>query len=618
MTAINVKKKNYDKKPRIIFLAAVYSSLALFIIGLFLFSAYYSKIYESPEVSGGKADFNGVDLPSRDVACNLAGEWDFFYGKWIVTDGYDGEPDGMISLPGLWTYKDFGSGALPKTGYASYRLTAFNVQSGINVKVYRHYANVAYRVFINGNLCYRSGELSKDAHETVVTGATDEERVYYADGSPLEIVIEVSACDSGGFNAAPWLAAQTSGQAYGMSLRSMNYFALGVTTAAVIISILSFLFFRYKRDITVPMAMVALYVHFLVSKDMLYVFRMQITAAMAAELFSAIAALIVLIIHFRRSGATIKKPFVIVTSVAGAVFTGLVIGFYGTPIAPVCAFALWLIAFCYLVPVVLNEKFNALQYCAYGLLYGVLISVYCFELCDGLGLLAYGTEFIFTIELMLIIACFAALWLWKNAVIARTAIRAGELERELIALKNKALKAQIKPHFVYNSLTAIQARYRDGLEKGDKAIEQFAKHLRLVTDSDGEDMIAFEDEVRNVLNYFELENLRSGEKLNLLLDLEFTDFSVPVLSLQPYVENAIKHGGLRQKYDGYIQLSSKREDGVITVSVTDNGVGFDLTAVREGVGMENTRKRFELIGAAVSVTSTDCGTQVSIEIPFKE
>ena len=247
------------------------------------------------------------------------------------------------------------------------------------------------------------------------------------------------------------------------------------------------------------------------------------------------------------------------------------------------------------------------------------MSVVGFELCDGLRMLVYGTEFIFTIELMLIIACFAVLWLWKITKTARNAIRVSELECELSTVKNQALKAQIKPHFIYNSLTAIQARYRDGLNDGDKAIEQFAKHLRLITDSNGEDMIALDDEIRNVLNYFELENLRAGGKLNLYLDLNYTDFSVPVLSLQPLVENAIRHGELRDKQDGYILLSSEKTDSAIVIKVTDNGKGFDVNTARKGVGIENTRKRFELIKADMQITSEpDSGTTVTITIPTTE
>lgn len=617
---VNAKRKNLPyKKAGIIFCAAAYALLALFMSVLFIFNGNYGKIYKCPAVKGGRVSFAGIDLPARDVACNLAGEWEFFYNKWIVTDCLEDTPDGFISLPKLWTYKNYGNGRLPKKGYASYRLYAENVQPDTDITVYRHYCNFAYRVFINGRLCFRSGELSKNVGGTVVTGRTDERIPYRTDGGALEIVIEISANNAGGFNAAPWLAASSAGTGYGTSLRSCNYIIFGITTASVAVSILSYIFFRYRRDITVPAFMLALYAHFLSSRDMLYVFGLQITAALAGQLITAAAAVILLALHFKRCGAVFKKIPTLVVAAAAAAFTALLIAFYGTPLAP--AFAFLLIAACCacIAPVAFGRRFTEPQRATYGVLFIFLISVFCFEACDALGLLVFGTEFIFTFELMIIIACFAALWLWKLAAAARDAVRAGELERELSAMKNKALRAQIKPHFVYNSLTAIQARYRDGLKEGDKAIERFAKHLRLITDSDGGDTISFDDEVRNVLNYFELESLRGGGKPDLLLDLGFTDFCVPVLSLQPLVENAIKHGGLKEKRDGYIQLSSRKTDTTAVICVSDNGKGFDTAAVPAGVGLENTRKRFALINAELSVESSpDCGTRITVKIPLEQ
>lgn len=618
MAVSNKKKKISAKTAQIIFCVVMYTLLALFILILFLFNGNYSKIYESPQIKDGKADFAGVDIPPRDVACNLAGKWEFFYGKWIVTDGYDGESDGLIDLPGLWTYKNFGDARLPKTGFASYRLTLQNVQPDIDVKVYRLYCDFAYRVFINGQLNYRSGELSKNLSETKVTGVSDEIHPFHTDGNTLEIVIEISATNTGGFNTAPWLAASETGNSYGSNLRSFNYIALGITTSAVAISILTYVFFKYKRDITAPAFMIALYCHFLFSKDMLYVIPLSIPAAMILQLLSAIVTFAVLITHFRKNGAKLNKTYVIVTSATATVLAALSIAFYGTPLAPVFSFLLLGVGCSYLVPIVFDNRSDTLQWCVNGTLFAFLTSVFCFETCDWLGLLVFGTEFIFTFELMMILACFTALWIWKFAKTARAAIRASELECKLSAAENQALKAQIKPHFVYNSLTAIQARYRDGLDEGDKAIEQFAKHLRLVTDSNDKDIIPFDDEVQHVLNYFELENLRAGGKLNLLLDLNYTDFSVPVLSLQPLVENAIRHGGLRQKQDGYIQLSSDRQDNFVIITIYDNGVGFDTAATRAGVGIENTQKRLELLNAQMEISSKpQCGTQVTIKIPLE-
>lgn len=617
MTAIKPKKR-LSNKVSIVFFTLFYGILALFILCLFLFNANYGEIYDCPKISDAEVDLIGIDIPSRDVACNLSGEWEFYYGKWIVTDNLEDKPDGTINLPDVWSYKNYGNGVLPKTGYASYRLVVKNVQKGINVAVYRHYANCAYRVFINKTLNYRSGILSKNPDETVVTGATNEQIPYLTDGSPLEIVIEVSAGSNGGFNYAPWISATSTGTTYGPKLRSINYFAIGVTTTAVLASIISAFLFKFKGNFTAPTFLTALYFHFLVSKDMLFVFKLQITKSMILGLISAIIAFVFFIFHLNQTGVKLNKIHILATSVLSAIFTLLLFLFYGTPLAPVFGSMLLLTACTYLVPIGLS-KIDLFERCVYGALFILLISVFFFEMSDSLGLLVFGTEFIFTFELMFIIICAVCVWLWKLAKTARTAMRVSELECELSMIKNKALKAQIKPHFIYNSLTAIQSRYRAGLSCGDKAIETFASYLRLMTDSDGEDIIPFEREVKNLLNYFELENLRANGKLNLLLDLEYTDFSVPVLSIQPLIENAVKHGGLLDKMDGFVQLRTYVDNGFIFIKVADNGKGFCYDGEKLGVGLENTRKRFELMCSELTVESKiGKGTLVTIQIPLEK
>lgn len=433
----------------------------------------------------------------------------------------------------------------------------------------------------------------------------------------MEIVVEVSASNFGGLNATVWLslAEQTS---YGMSWRLFSLIAFGIATATVAFTVLSFAFFRYKRDFTISAFMLALYVHFFTSKDMLYIFHFHTFAAMIAELISALAAFALLVLHFYRNGATFKKPFVISTAATAGVSSILLVAFYGTPLAPWFGGLLWASMCVYLVPFIFNRAFSAFHYVVYGILSTFLLSIFFFELCEWLGLFVFGTEFIFTAELMVIIACFAVLWLRKLANTTQLAVRASEYEYELAALSNRVLRAQVEPHFIFNSLTAIQSQYHDGISEGDSAMQRFAAHLRLITDSNSDDMIPFDDEVRNTLNYFELEKLRASGELELLLDLNYTDFSVPVLSLQPLVDNAIKHGGLRDKKDGYITISSDVSDGTVTVSVSDNGKGFCPDAVHRGVGLENTRKRFELVGAKMTVhSSPGAGTRITIEIPLE-
>ena len=618
----NPKKTSRSKLKHIMFCALFYAILALFIVGLFAVSANYQKIYSSPKVVKGSADFTGIDLRSRKVECILSGEWEFFYNRWIITDNEaDAEPDGLLTLPGHWTLKNFGNGTLPKSGYASYRITVYNVQEDVDVTVFRIRCTNAYRIFINGQLVTRSGELSKNLSETSVTGRLDERISYISDGSPLEVIIELSATNSGGISAAPWLGSRgTSSSAYGSKLRNFSAAALGVTTVAVLLSVLTFIFFRYMRDISMPLCIVLLYVHFLFSKDMLYFLGLPYGIAVIPEILSAVAVFCAFVWHFYRTRAAINRKLNLICGLTALVAVAAFIALAATDFAAIPAFLIIATACVYLYPLISNTKIHPALRGVYGVLFIFMLSVFCFELADLLGLIVFGTEFIFSVEMMLMIACFAVLELWRIAAAAKEAMRASELERELFRVKQQALKAQIKPHFVFNSLTAIQSLYRSSLKEGDEALEHFASHLRLNIDSDGADVILFDEEVRNILNYFELENLRAGGNLSLLLDINYSDFKVPVLSLQPLVENAILYAETEKIKDGYIMLYSALDDGVVTIKVTDNGKGFDTANISYGIGLENTKKRFESIfGASVSVKSErGKGTEITISIPLEE
>ncbi len=609
----------FKLRRRLALCALFYAVILVFLAGLFAFNGNYTRIYHSPEVKAGRADFSGVDLEGRRVACVLAGEWEFYYDKWIVTDGETDGPDGLLRLPGRWTGKEFGQGALPADGYASFRIVLENVAAGVEINVFRVNFAGAYRIFLNGKMITASGTMSKDAAKTGITGKLDERHEFVTDGQPLEVVIELSATRRGGMLAAPWLTQVSSASIsrFATSLRNYSAAALGVSAAAVAYVLLSALFFRTARNASLAALMLGLFLHFLFSKDMLYFVPVSYGAALIVEAVSAGLSVAALIWHLTCAGMRASWRF---HAVIGALTAGMVCLFFvlrGTDYVALAALGLLLALAAYSYPL-LASRMPPAERGVYAALYAFLLTVFAFEAADVLGLIVFGTEFIFSVEIMCMLACIAILGLWHIAVASRRARRAGELERELFRVKQQALKAQIKPHFVFNALTAIQSLYRSSLEAGDEGLERFARHLRANIDSDGADLIPFEEEVRNILNYFELENMRAGGALTLLLDINCTDFVVPVLSLQPLVENAIRHGETTKRENGFIALSSSRSGNAVKIEVSDNGKGFDRENVQEGVGLENTRRRFESMLNADMVVASAVGKGTKITITIRE
>ncbi len=186
----------------------------------------------------------------------------------------------------------------------------------------------------------------------------------------------------------------------------------------------------------------------------------------------------------------------------------------------------------------------------------------------------------------------------------------------------KLMLSQIKPHFVYNSLSAISTLIPLDPEKAQKALDDFTEYLRHNIASLTETrMIPFENELRHIETYVSLEKLRFGERIKAVLDVKTTDFFVPPLTIQPIVENAIKHGILKKIEGGTVILKSYETADAFVVEVTDDGVGFDFENINldknDHFGINNIKYRIEkACNGEISMRSeVGKGTSVTVLFP---
>lgn len=193
------------------------------------------------------------------------------------------------------------------------------------------------------------------------------------------------------------------------------------------------------------------------------------------------------------------------------------------------------------------------------------------------------------------------------------AIYRAEYER----IKSRSLQSQIKPHFVFNVLSSIKNLYHIDAESGDRAIDLFSKHLRAQIAAANTDLIPVEKELDNVQIFIELENMRRQKDLNVVFDIEYSDFLIPALSLQPFIENAIKYSKIDEKADGYILISSHLEDDGVMLEIKDNGIGFDVRNIRpSSYGIRNSAERFRLLTGVSPEIVSSVGQGTSIKILF--
>ena len=208
---------------------------------------------------------------------------------------------------------------------------------------------------------------------------------------------------------------------------------------------------------------------------------------------------------------------------------------------------------------------------------------------------------------------------------------AGERERaekERFEAEVQVMISQIRPHFVYNTLSSIAILCDIDPKTAKEAAITFAKYLRANMDALKQKApVPFEIELEHLKNYLYIEKLRFADALNIEYDIRTTDFELPILSIQPLVENAVKHGVGMKKYGGTVKISTRETDRSYEVVVSDDGVGFDMEEARKKqetksdgrshVGMENTKKRLkEMCGADIVIESrVGEGTTARVIIP---
>lgn len=171
-----------------------------------------------------------------------------------------------------------------------------------------------------------------------------------------------------------------------------------------------------------------------------------------------------------------------------------------------------------------------------------------------------------------------------------------ELEQSRIAV----MLSQIQPHFLYNSLTSVMDLCDTNPKKAKSAIADFADYLRGNLDSlKTENLIFFRTELQHIERYLRLEKLRFQDELNIVYDIQTQDFMLPTLSIQPLVENAVKHGVGKKTGGGTVTIQTTETEDEYIIRVTDDGVGFVVDEIAmensERVGIENIRKRLDMM-----------------------
>lgn len=197
-----------------------------------------------------------------------------------------------------------------------------------------------------------------------------------------------------------------------------------------------------------------------------------------------------------------------------------------------------------------------------------------------------------------------------------------ETEKHLGLTQAAQLAVQMQPHFIFNTLSAIESLCQTDPQAAAESVENLAGYLRGNMDAlTSEGLIPFDTEMRHIRQYIALEQTDPSRRFSFDYELNVRDFLLPALTVQPIVENAVKHGALtRRDGSGRVILTTDQIGRMVRITVTDNGTGNDdLTEAqkeKKGIGIESTEKRLEtLCNGSLRILSDGQGTRAVILIP---
>lgn len=248
----------------------------------------------------------------------------------------------------------------------------------------------------------------------------------------------------------------------------------------------------------------------------------------------------------------------------------------------------------------------------------------------GLGLWAGGYVSKIGFLVAFVIALIVVLRIIPSQINA--AVRARELKAEKQALQLELqesrisiMLSQMQPHFIFNTLNTIYHLCEIDPEIARSTIDSFAKYLRNNIDNlDRSEMIHFEQELSFVKAYLDIEKVRFDDELQITFDIPVTNFKLPVLTVQPIVENAVKHGTSKKEGVSSLYISTRETDTCYEIEIRDTGVGFDTNYhpddEHKHIGIRNVTQRLKNLcdGTLTIESAIGDGTTAIIKIPKKE
>lgn len=608
----------------------------------------YNKLNDIPLSKNGVIDFTNHNTDFEKCIL-LKGEWEFYYDKWLVDENTlerinkDEKYDIMIDIPSCWaTYKDANGQYFPSHGHASYRTILKNYQADPTKRycIDIERVSAAYRIYISNpdNTTYKlitqNGTITSNTREIASSGEVlylDLEP-FVLDGRDIEIIIECASTQSGGITTFPHLESYIDHSYTKNLITPLNFIIFGILFGSAIFSIFRIIITKsYKLLVFVSLLLTS------------YAIQIILSPPVFTKLFYFETSINYEVIAIYRMYVTITICFIILYSYFTMIKSAL--PNFKIPISPIILYAAIMITlivlhitkFYYVIePYYSLILVPILAYIIPTTLYSskyvppttgciVLFFIIFFLGAQTIDILCNAGQIYF--DASLISSIFATigcgtLFIYYIFEINRKEKENKKLTLEISQNNISILLSQIRPHFLYNTLNSINYLIEVDPKRAQQALLQFSTYLRVNMESLTEkELIPFSMELEHIKNYVNIELLRFEGRLKLVYDIQVDDFLIPPLSVQPLVENAIKHGVTKRIEGGTVWISTSEDKNNYYIIIKDNGIGYSNTAPKnekhKSIGLVNIKEHLRKINnASLQFESVDnVGTTAIITIP---
>ena len=599
--------------------------IILIIIGLILsFSINATQSYKKNSAKNGILDLSDWEFEKQGTI-TLNGNWAFYWNKFATSDE---TPDMFVNVPSVWNSYKINGDYLPGNGYATYKL---HVKNGGTQPLAIKFepCSTAYELYIDDELVTKNGKIAKQK-EDFIPEYKQQTITFTPNSNDFIITVYISNYEyaRGGF----WYAAMLGSPA---QLEKINRFISyrDLLLIGSFLTMMIFCLFLYMFTQRNSALIIFTWLSFITAlRTALYgdrIFIRLITSfhfTIICEYFTLIwmPILISLLIQSLIDNTRSKMISRIIISIS--VIESILVILLPISIITRFTFYIEIFGICTAIFSLINFLFTT-KHVKYVLSVGTIVLIFC-----GIYDVLYQSCLVNGFFELSPIGFFVMLNTWVIILSIDYTNTIMNMEKSLEKAQEAEmafLYAQIKPHFIYNSLNVIATLCKLDSNKAHKLTIDLSKYLQYTFQYKNlSKYIPFEDELDFVRTYVNIEKERFINSFEMLYDLcDISRLKVPPLSIQPLVENAIRHGIRKKDYFGTVILRVTEEPDWYLIQVIDNGVGIQKEQLEQlqngllnemsGVGFFNVKKRIEqLYKTKLEIDSIyNQGTQIKITIP---